>query len=127
MKTFNQIIGRWRQLAEAMRERIDEMPEFAEAHAKFEALIAEAMALASQQEKLRGSLRKTTRLRQEMERTGEESRQRLAAAMQYKLGFKDEDLIGFGIAPRITRRRTASEGETPASPATDTPQDTLPQ
>jgi hypothetical protein len=128
--TFRIKLGSWILLSDALKQRLAEMPDLAEGQAQLEALITEAQGLASRQAELTGELSKIVRRRQEAEVTGEELRQRLIAAVQYKIGFKDEDLRAFGAIPRKRRRKGSSPAPAPgapapakpaAAPATDTP------
>ncbi len=115
--TFRNKFGSWILLNDALKQRLAEMPDLVEGQAQLEALIVEAQGLASRQEELRGELSKVFRRRQEAEAAGEELRQRLFAAVQYKLGFKDEDLRAFGVTPRKRRRKSASPAPAPEAPA----------
>jgi hypothetical protein len=126
--TFRNKFGSWILLNDALKQRLPEMPDLAEGQAQLEQLIIEAQSLASRQAELRGELSKVQRQRKEAEAAGEELRQRLFAAVQYKLGFKDEDLQAFGVKPRKRRRKAASPAPAPdapapvkPAPATDTP------
>jgi hypothetical protein len=110
--TFRNKIGGWVLLNDALKQRLAELPEVGEDQALLEQLIREAQGLAGRQAELRGELSKVFRLRREAEGKGEELRQRLTALMQYKLGFKAEDLQAFGVNPRRPRRR--SKGAAPA-------------
>jgi len=128
--TFRNKFGSWILLNDALKLRLAEMPDLAEGQAQLEELINEAQGLARRQEKLRGELAKVFRQRREAEAKGEELRQRLSAAVQFKLGFKDEDLRAFGVTPRKRRRKEAPPQPAPeapapakpaAAPSTDTP------
>jgi len=115
--TFRNKFGSWILLNDALKQRLPEMPDLAEGQAQLEQLIIEAQSLASRQAVLRGELSKVQRQREEAEAAGEELRQRLFAAVQYKLGFKDEDLRAFGVKPRKRRRKSASPAPAPEAPA----------
>ncbi len=119
--TFRNKFGSWILLNDALKQRLPEMPDLAEGQAQLEQLIIEAQSLASRQAELRGELSKVQRQRKEAEAAGEELRQRLFAAVQYKLGFKDEDLQAFGVKPRKRRRKAASPAPAPEAPATVKP------
>ena len=114
---FSKKVTNWDQTAGAVRSKSEEMPEAVPLLDSLEKLIADARTLLREQEDLRGRLRKAVRLRQQMEIDGEEMKNRLAAYLQAKLGFKDETLIGFGVPFRTRRRRTATKKK----PAADAP------
>lgn len=119
---FSKKVTNWEQTAGAVRIKLEEMPEATPLLDSLVKLIGDARTLLLEQEDLRGRLRKTVRLRQQMEIDGEEMKNRLAAYLQAKLGFKDETLIGFGVPFRTRRRRTAKKKPAadapPASPTT---------
>lgn len=120
--TFSKRVTHWDHTAGAVRSKSDEMPEAIPMLESLEKLVGDARALLREQEELRGRLRKTVRLRQEMEAEGEEMKNRLAAYLQARLGFKDETLIGFGVPFRTRRRRTTKKKkpEAAAPPAGST-------
>ena len=116
--SFSKKVTNWGHTAGAVRIKLDEMPEATPLLDSLEKLIAEARTLLLVLEDLRGRLRKAVRLRQQMEIDGEEMKNRLAAYLQARLGFKDETLIGFGV-PFRTRRRRAKKKPDPVPPPTD--------
>lgn len=116
---FSRKVVNWDHLNGKVKPLLGEYPETAPLQEALEGHITDAKALLAEQEDLRARLRKSARLRQEVEKNGEEIKNRLAAALQSKLGFRDEALISFGIPVRTRRRRRkeAAPVETPA-PAT---------
>lgn len=124
--TFAKKVTNWDQTAGAVRSKLEQMPEALSLLESVEKLVGDARALLREQEDLRGRLRKAVRLRQEMEADGEEMKNRLAAYLQARLGFKDETLIGFGVPFRTRRRRSAKkkpEASAQAAGSTTPPQD----
>lgn len=105
MLQFRNRFGGWKLLSNAVRPLLEQAPELAGQHAQLEGLIREAEGLANQQEQMRARLRQSTHRRQEVEREGEELRLRMAAALQNRYGFKSDELLTFGIAPRQKRER----------------------
>ena len=105
MLQFRNRFGGWKLLANAVRPLLAQAPELTDQHAQLEALIAEADGLANLQEEMRAKLRQSTHRRQEVEREGEELRLRMTAALQNRLGFKSDELLTYGIAPRQARVR----------------------
>lgn len=102
---FSKKVVNWEHLNGKVKPLLGEHPETAPLQGALEGHITEAKALLAEQEDLKARLRKSVRLRQEVEKNGEDIRNRLAAALQSKLGFRDEALIGFGIPVRTRRRR----------------------
>lgn len=102
---FSKKIVNWEHLNGKVKPLLGEHPETVPLQGALEGHITDAKALLAEQEDLRARLRKSVRLRQEVEKNGEDIKNRLAAALQSKLGFRDEALIGFGIPVRTRRRR----------------------
>jgi hypothetical protein len=102
---FRNRFGGWKLLANAVRPLLERAPELGGQHAQLEALIVEADGLVNQQEEMRASLRQSTHRRQEVEREGEELLLRMTAALQNRFGFKSDELLAYGIAPRQNRGR----------------------
>jgi hypothetical protein len=119
---FSKKVVNWEHMSGKVKPLLEEFPETAPLQVALEGHITDAKGLLSEQEDLKARLRKSVRLRQEVEKNGEDIKNRLAAALQSKLGFRDEALIGFGIPVRTRRRRKASapvevkKGAAPAAP-----------
>jgi hypothetical protein len=114
--TFAKHIDSWDHLNRTLKPLIGTMPELAEQQQQLEALILQAKALQSEQGGSLGKLREAVRLRQEAELIGQELHARIAAVLKGKLGFKSNDLYGFGLAPRKTRSKKPSDTPTPPPP-----------
>jgi hypothetical protein len=97
--------SRWGITASNLREHLEEMPHVAADLAEMDRLIAEARALESQQESIRGQAREVTAQLQELAKNGEKLRSRLRAHLQAKFGPTSESLLKFGFRPRRTPRR----------------------
>lgn len=110
---FRTLAGGWKLLSNAVKKKLDQMPNLAAQQAELEAHIIRAEELANKQAALRAELQQTVKDRKEAEVRGEELRQRLAAAVQAQIGFKTEMLHEFGILPR-KRRRNPKKPEAPA-------------
>ena len=120
--TFQKIIGDCELLTSNLRPLLAEMPLLEEEAQALEALIARAKSLANEQKLLTGRLREITRLRQEAQRESNDMRSRVAALLRGKLGFQNENLLGFGVPPRKrSRKKTA-----PTQPTTPQPTPTGP-
>jgi len=97
-------------------------------HEELVAYLEEAKAVLARQSDLRGLKQEATRLRQEAVAKGQDLFGRLAALLRSELGFKNEQLLRFGISPRRRARRSRKEGPAPPNgtppaptPATPTP------
>ena len=117
-------------LSTTLKPQLEDLPHLKDESESLDTLIVELKDLDSQQQALRARLREIIRLRQEAERRGRSLRSRIAAQLQGKLGFTNENLLAFGITPRKPgRRRTATPATTtkkdaaqdPAAPATTPP------
>jgi hypothetical protein len=117
---FSKKVVNWEHMSGKVKPLLEEFPETAPLQVALEGHITDAKGLLSEQEDLKARLRKSVRLRQEVEKNGEDIKNRLAAALQAKLGFRDEALIGFGIPVRTRRRRKppveVKKGAAPAAP-----------
>lgn len=96
-------------LSSTLKPQLDEMPHLKGESESLDALIAELKDLNSQQHALKGHLQEIIHLRQDAERRGQALRSRIAAQLQGKLGFTNENLLSFGIIPRKARRRRATQ------------------
>jgi hypothetical protein len=101
----------------ALEPLLTEMPHLAAEHDELGTFLTRARDLGFQQENLKGQLRQVTRLRQELERQGQDLRSRVAAQLRGKLGFKNETLLQFGVPPRRQRRRPEVSLKKPAAAA----------
>lgn len=104
----------WELLATNIQPHLTEMPFLQAFYDQLQGLRVRAAELDSQQEAARAQARELTRLRQEMEREGENLRARIAAHLRATYGFTSEQLIKFGISPRprVTRRGTEAKVKT---------------
>jgi len=122
--SFRKIVSFCELLSSNLKTHLPDMPHLQEESAGLDALVAQAKALDNEQQLLRGRLGEITRLRREAELRGQDLRSRVAAQLRGKLGFKNENLLGFGIPPRKrTRKKTEKTvdpkptPEEPISPA----------
>ncbi|HEX6861497.1 MAG TPA: hypothetical protein VF414_01715 [Thermoanaerobaculia bacterium] len=110
----------WEILAAGVEPHLPEMPHLQGLYDQLQGVMGKARGLDSQQESARAQVRELTRLRQEVEREGENLRARIAAHLRATFGFTSEQLIKFGInpRPRVTRRR-AAEPDVKSQPAAE--------
>jgi pyruvate/2-oxoglutarate dehydrogenase complex dihydrolipoamide acyltransferase (E2) component len=115
--SFQKIVSYCELLNSTLKPQLTEMPHLQDESAALDALVLQAKSLDNEQQVLRGRLREITRLRRETERQGQDLRSRIAAQIRGKMGFDNENLLGFGIPPRKrTRKKPQDPAEAP-SPA----------
>jgi hypothetical protein len=122
-QSFQKIVSYCELLNSTLKPQLTDMPHLQDESTELDALIAQAKSLDNEQQVLRGRLREITRLRREAELHGQDLRSRIAAQIRGKIGFANENLLGFGIPPRKrTRKKPGSSQEPPPTPApTPTP------
>jgi hypothetical protein len=114
--SFQKIVGDCELLNSNLKPHLPDMPHLQEESAALDAIIAKAKTLGNEQEVLTGRLREITRLRREAQLESQDMRSRIAAQLRGKLGFTNENLIGFGVTPRKRVRKTAEKKENPPPP-----------
>lgn len=118
--SFQKIVGDCELLSSNLKPLLAEMPLLEEESNALDALIAKAKSLGNEQQVLTGRLREITRLRIEAQRESLLMRGRVAALLRGKLGFENENLLGFGVPPRKRKRKKAEPKVTPPpAPASD--------
>ena len=116
--TFQKIVGDCELLSSNLKPLLTEMPLLQEESNTLDALIAKAKSLGNEQQVLTGRLREITRLRIEAQRESLLMRGRVAALLRGKLGFENENLLGFGVPPRKrTRKKPELKVTPPPAPA----------
>jgi hypothetical protein len=122
-QSFQKIVSFCELLNATLKPQLTEMPHLQDESTALDALVAQAKSLDNEQQVLRGRLREITRLRREAELHGQDLRSRIAAQIRGKMGFANENLLGFGILPRKrTRKKTPDSPDQPApTPAPQTP------
>jgi hypothetical protein len=113
-------LSRWAIAASNLREHLEEMPHVAADLAAMDGMIAEARALESRQEDLRGQARAVSAQLRELAKDGEKLRSRLRSHLQAKFGPTSETLLKFGFRPRRVPRRTRGT-DAPKAPGEATP------
>lgn len=119
--TFARIVANCDILRLNLEPMLAENPHLAPEHAELVAFLTDAKALQARQGDLRGQKQETTRLRREAEIRGQDVFGRVAALLRGKLGFKNENLLKFGIPPRKRVRRPKQEGPAPPASGGSTP------
>ena len=120
--SFQKIVTDCELLNTTLKPQLTEMPHLQDESTGLDTLIVEAKALLNEQEVLRGRLREITRLRREAELRSQDLRSRIVAQIRGKLGFKNENLLGYGIVPRKKGRKKPEKRQAPgATPAPQSP------
>jgi hypothetical protein len=115
--SFRKIVSFCELLNSNLKTHLADMPHLQEESAGLDALVTQAKALDNEQQLLKGRLGEITRLRREAELRGQDLRSRVAAQLRGKLGFKNENLLGFGIPPRKrVRKKTVDPKPVPGDP-----------
>lgn len=118
--TFAKVVTDCELVKASLEPLLTEMPHLAPEHTELVSFLDDVRSLNARQKELTGQLRQTTRLRREAEVRGQDLRSRVAAQLRGKLGFKNEQLLKFGVPPRRKRVRRSSS-ETPATASTPEP------
>ena len=109
-------IETWKVIHATVEPELGASPHLKERHGRLGELIVEGEDLQVRQKTLLSELRSLNRRRREVAGEGEELRSRLAAALQFEHGFRNEKLIGYGVKPRQPRRRRKAGEPQPESP-----------
>lgn len=123
--TVPERIARWKVMSAGLKPLLGEMPHLATMHSELENVTLQSEELDARSEALKAESREVNRLREELAKTGDDLRLRLAAALQNVHGFRSEKLLEFGVKPRRTRgkdRKPRARPTTPAPTPTETPQ-----
>lgn len=111
--SFQTIVTDCELLNSRLKPQLPEMPHLQEESENLDTLVGEAKTLSNEQQELRGRLQEITRLRRETELRSQELRSRIAAQLRGKLGFKNENLLGFGITPQKRVRKKSEKKPAP--------------
>jgi hypothetical protein len=120
--TFAKTVTDCELLMQALEPLLAGMPHLSGEHAELASFLDEVKTLNVRQSDLTGALRQVTRQRRAAELRGQDLRSRVAAQIRGKLGFTNEELLKFGIAPRrkSQRRKPEDPPATPTAPAAPT-------
>jgi chromosome segregation ATPase len=119
--SFQKVVTDCELLKSSLEPLLGEMPHLNAENTELEAFLSEIKSLRTRQKELTSQLREVVRLRREAEARGEDLRSRVAAQLRGKLGFKNEQLLKFGIPPRRKPVRRKEE-KTPTAKPPVTPQ-----
>jgi hypothetical protein len=117
-------IAGWRIIHTAVVPELPANPHLVERHGTLGYMIVEGDDLQVRQKALISELRTINRRRRELAVEGEDLRNRLAAALRFEHGFTNEKLLGYGVKPRRTVRRSPPNEEPPLPETPKTPEAT---
>lgn len=120
--SFQKIVSSCELLSSNLKPHLTDMPHLQEESTQLDALVIETKALANEQSIVVGRYRELTRLRREAEQRSLELRSRVVAQLRGKLGFTNENLLGFGIPPRKRVRKKPEKGKVEPKPAPAEPE-----
>ncbi len=109
--TFKAKITSWSTLNQNLKAQLPTLPHLQGQQQDLEQLIADAHGLEAQQTVQTAALRETNRQRFDLEKRGDDLRERLAGSLRGQFGPKDMKLLEFGVKPKAERRRTAPTPE----------------
>jgi hypothetical protein len=119
--SFQKITSLCELLNSNLKPQLKDLPHLQDESTQLDSLLSRTKSLDGEQQVLMGRLREITRLRQEAEAEGQDLRSRVVAQIRGKLGFKNENLIGFGIPPRKRSRKKGEKTPPPDSAGTPPP------
>src|SRR4051812_46767421 len=103
--SFRKIISLSELLNSTLKPQLADLPHLKPESDDLDQLVTSTKALDQEQQTLTARRREIPRLRQEAERNSQDLRSRVVAQLRGKLGFSNENLLAFGIAPRKRTRK----------------------
>jgi hypothetical protein len=120
--SFEKVVTECELVKAALESLLTDMPHLTQEHADLSAFLVDVKSLNTRQKELTGQVRQVTRQRRETALRGVDLRSRVAAQLRGKLGFKNEQLLKFGIPPRRKKhKKTQQPTGTPPPGGTPTP------
>jgi hypothetical protein len=119
--SFAKTVSDCELLKDALEPHLTDMPHLTGERDELVAFLTEVKSLNARQKDLTGELRQITRRRKETELRGQDLRSRVASQIRGKLGFKNENLLAFGIPPRRKPRRKKTDEEPTVKPVPTEP------
>lgn len=98
-------IGTWDMLSMNVRPRLSDLPQLEPTVKELDSVIFEGRLLQGVQETHRKQLRETNQRSRELARRGRSLRNKLVAGLQSAYGVESLELLGFGLPPRLPKRR----------------------
>jgi hypothetical protein len=118
VQQFANRITNWEMFNSNLKPFLPELPFLQAISTEMETLIAAAKTLDSEQELTRGRLQEIIHQRQDLEKRGEDLRNRATSHLKGTFGFSSDSLVKFGVRPRKTGPRGPRKAKQPtATPA----------
>ena len=114
---FANRITNWEVFNSNLKPFLPELPFLQSISTEMETLITEAKSLDSEQEIARGRLQEIVHRRQELEKRGDDLRNRAASHLKGTFGFTSDALVKFGVRPRKTGPRGPRKAKPAPTPA----------
>lgn len=105
--SFKEKLVGWEVLSQNLKAQLSEIPHLQSQQEALAQLVAEGRNLQALQGMHAAALRDTNRQRFNLEKRGDEMRERLAGALRGQFGPKDTRLLEFGLKPKAERRRAS--------------------
>ncbi|HBL29472.1 MAG TPA: hypothetical protein DD490_21780 [Acidobacteria bacterium] len=98
-------MGAWEALGANMRARLAGFPQLEGTLDELDALILESKELQARQDVYRRQLRELTAQSRNLERRGTSLRNKLVAGAQSVYGVESQQMVEFGVNPRLPKKR----------------------
>jgi hypothetical protein len=105
-ESLSKNIGTWDMLTMNVKQRLPELSQLEPTVKELETVIFEGRELQGTQEIHRKQLRETNQRSRDLVRRGRSVRNKLVAGLQSAYGVESLELLGFGVQPRLQKRRT---------------------
>jgi len=98
-------LGTWDMLTMNVKPHLPELPQLGPTVQELDVVIFEGRELQGVQETHRKQLRETTQRSKDLARRGRGLRNKLVAGLQSAYGVESFELLGYGVQPRLPKRR----------------------
>jgi hypothetical protein len=120
------IIGRWKVMGNNLKPQLETMPQLTPRYTELVKATSEAEDLENRQAQLKADLQEVNRQRRDLFKSGEELRNRIAAALKAEHGFTSERLLEFGVKPSRKAGRAKKQVDPTTTTTTTKPVTTSP-
>ncbi|HEX7180728.1 MAG TPA: hypothetical protein VF756_02710 [Thermoanaerobaculia bacterium] len=104
LNSFKDLLADWEKLLAAIRETPGGIPHIRDFQVELERAFEAARALKTRQLEHRAAAQRTTRQLNEAVALGRDTASRTRSYLKGCLGFRNEDLVRFGVKPSRKRR-----------------------
>jgi hypothetical protein len=103
--TVSKKLGAWEALGANVRARLAGFPHLEGTLEQLDALVLEGKELQAKQDVYRRQLRELTAQSRNLERRGASLRNKLVAGVQSVYGVESQQMVEFGVNPRLPKKR----------------------